>query len=342
MNKKQTSSPFLSLLEHYVNVYMPQSKGLSGNTVASYKACFRLLLNFMKAEKGIDASCITFRMLDQNTISGFLDWLENVRNCSALTRNQRLAALCAFSEYAQNHDFDAASCFRLAVVRIPQKKAKGKERAFFTSEEVKLLLSLPEERTATGRRDKVLLTTMYASGARAQEICDLKVGDLRLINNRYVLHILGKGRKARQVQIGTAPTAILQGYLGHRRIDTQPDSHIFSSQTHEKMSVSCVEAIFKKYVSMARVQRPDLFREASYPPHSMRHTTAVSMLEAGVSLPVIKAFLGHAQLSTTEVYASMRQETVNEKVKQWNESFWSPCMETKANEKKDGIPAFLR
>lgn len=342
MGKKQAGSHFLSLLEHYVNVYMPQSKGLSGNTVASYKACFRLLLNFMKTEKGIDASCITFRMLDQNTISGFLDWIENVRNCSTLTRNQRLAALCAFSEYAQNHDFDAASCFRLAVARVPRKKAVGKERAFFTPEEVKLLLSLPEERTETGMRDKVLLATMYASGARAQEICDLKVGDLRLINSRYVLHILGKGRRARQVQIGTVPTAILQGYLEHRRIEAQPNRHIFSSQTHEKMSVSCVEAVFKKYVSMARRQRPDLFKETSYPPHSMRHTTAVGMLEAGVPLPVIKVFLGHAQLSTTEVYASMRQEAVNEKVRLWNESFWSPCMETEVNEKRDDIPAFLR
>lgn len=323
MRKKKAEGNFLKQLEHFVNVYMPDSRGLSKNTVISYKAAFRILIQFFYEKKSVLASSITFEMLTVETLNEFLDWLEKERNCSPLTRNQRLAALYSFSEYAQNRDFEAASCFRMAVIKIPMKKAKGKERAFFTPGEIKILLELPNPENNTGPRDKVLLSVMYASGARAQEICDLRIRDIRFSDGKAVLHIVGKGRKARQVQIGKSPAAMLENYIKRRSLEGKADRHVFSSQTHEHMTVSCVEAIFQKYVSMAKEAHPEMFKSDSYPPHSMRHTTAVCMLEAGVPLPVIKSFLGHAQLATTEIYASLSQETVNKKVQEWNEAYWS-------------------
>ena len=339
--RKKNDGAFLKHLEHFVNVYMPDARGLSQNTVTSYKAAFRLLIQFMYEKKGVSASDITFEMLTAEVINAFLDWLEMERSCSPLTRNQRLAALYAFSEYAQNRDFDAVSCFRMAVIKIPMKKARGKERAFFTPTEIKILLELPNPENITGFRDRILLSVMYASGARAQEICDLRVRDIRFGGGRAVLHIVGKGRKARQVQIGKSPASMLESYIKRRSLDGKPDRHVFSSQTHEQMTVSCVEAIFKKYVNMAKETHAELFKCDSYPPHSMRHTTAVCMLEAGVPLPVIKSFLGHAQLATTEIYASLSQETVNKKVSEWNEMYWSHCKNGE-NEKPSNTPDFLR
>lgn len=340
MRKKKSEGAFLKHLEHFITVYMPDSKGLSQNTVISYKAAFRVLIQFFYDKKGIAASDITFDMLNVEVLNEFLDWLEKERNCSPLTRNQRLAALYSFSEYAQNRDFEAASCFRMAVIKIPMKRAKGKERAFFAPSEIKLLLELPNPKNSIGFRDRVLLSIMYASGARAQEICDLKVRDIRFSEGKAVLHIVGKGRKARQVQIGKSPAAMLEKYIKRRSLSEKPERHVFSSQTHEQMTVSCVEAIFKKYVSLAKEAHPDMFKSDSYPPHSMRHTTAVCMLEAGVPLPVIKSFLGHAQLATTEIYASLSQETVNKKVQEWNAAYWSHC---KAEETLETIntPDFL-
>lgn len=340
MRKKKSEGHFLKHLEHFVNVYMPDARGLSKNTVISYKATFRILILFFYEKKGVPASDITFEMLTANAISEFLDWIETERNCSVLTRNQRLAALYSFSEYAQNRDFDAASCFRMAVIKIPMKKAKGKERAFFTPAEIKILLELPNPENSIGLRDRVLLSVMYASGARAQEICDLRVRDIRFSDGKAVLHIIGKGRKARQVQIGKSPAVMLKTYIRRMSLEEKTDRHVFSSQTHEQMTVSCVEAIFKKYVSMAKAAHPDMFKCDSYPPHSMRHTTAVCMLEAGVPLPVIKSFLGHSQLATTEIYASLSQETVNKKVLEWNEAYWSHCKEEETREPSN-TPDFL-
>jgi site-specific recombinase XerD len=334
-------TPVLGLLKEFVEVHMPVARGLSPNTVTSYKACFRLLFEFMESKRGIGASDVRFADLDQEALADFLDWIEGDRGCSALTRNQRLAALRAFSEFAQNRDFDAAACFRRAALKVPMKKAVGKERAFFTTEEVKILLALPRASTKTGLRDKVLLSVMHASGARAQEICDLTVGDLRDDGDRIALRIVGKGCKARQVRIGTQPSSMLRRYVRHRGIDNQPESHVFSSQTHEKMTVSCVEGIFKKYVRTAKAQFPTLFRSDSYPPHSMRHTTATGMIEAGVRLPVIKSFLGHSRLATTEIYATMTQESVDDEVAKWSESFWGHCKEDDREQSGPTPPDFL-
>ena len=106
--------------------------------------------------------------------------------------------------------------------------------------------------------------------------------------------------------------------IARRRIVAEPDRHVFSSQTHEKMTVSCIEGIFNKYVHLAKDENPKLFKESSYPPHSMRHSTASHMLEAGVPLVVIKNFLGHKSLQSTQIYAELSQNTVDKHLKEWN------------------------
>ena len=320
MRKK--SSVFIPLLEDYFTSYLPYSRGLSVNTVNSYKQCFLLLLTFMQEKKDKAADEVSFADLGYDTLQEFLRWLESERGCTAATRNQRLSALSAFSEYAQRRDFDAASLFRTAVNKVPFKKTVNKPRAVFTRDEVRILLSLPDERHETGLRDKVLLSVMYATGARAQEICDLRVRDLRFGETDSVATLNGKGAKTRRVRIGKSCTVSIRGYIRHRKIASQPGRHVFSSQTHEQMTVSCVEGIFKKYVAIAKIENPGLFNADSYPPHSMRHSTASHLLEAGVDIVTIKNILGHASLQTTQIYAEMSQETVDRKLKEWNEKWF--------------------
>ena len=159
----------------------------------------------------------------------FFNWLEAERNCKPVTRNQRLSAISAFSEYAQNRDFDAASVFRRAVVRIPKKKYENQTRAVFTRDEVKILLSIPIEATNTGLRDKVLLSFMYATGARAQEVCDFKVKDFRFDGKSATVTLFGKGSKRRQIGITIKLAEILSRNIKYRHIEELPDKHIFSS-----------------------------------------------------------------------------------------------------------------
>lgn len=339
MNK---ASDFLRVLDAFITTYLPCSVGASPNTVKSYKYAFRLLIEFMYKEKGIEADKITFEKLDYKTLTDFFTWIESVRGCSASTKNQRLSAIASFSAYAQNRDFAAASVFRNSLNKIPMKKSRHKQRAILTREEVAILLAIPNENREICLRDKILLSLMYASGARAQEICDLTVGNLQFHQKGATLNITGKGRKSRRIGIPIACATLLKQYIEHRKISDKPERHIFSSQTHEQMTVSCIEGIFKKYITIAKKEKPSMFLAGSYPPHSMRHTTASHMLEAGVPLVVIKNFLGHAFLQSTQIYADISQDTVNRHLKEWNEK-WFPSNidERKNSQRLNRIPDFL-
>jgi site-specific recombinase XerD len=336
-------SNFLKLLDDFINNYLPFSVGLSLNTVTSYKYAFRLLIEFMFAKKGIPADKIIFAHLDYNTLLEFFNWIEKDRGCSIATKNQRLSAILSFSAYAQNRDLLAASIFRTSVLKIPMKKGHGKPRAVFTTQEISILLRLPNEHSEIGIRNKVLLSLMYASGARAQEICNLTVVDIEFLSKGTRLKLNGKGGKARRIGIPDNCGKILQKYITHRRIANKPDRHVFSSQTHEKMTISCIEGIFNKYVTQAKNENPVLFKESSYPPHSMRHATGSHMLEAGVPIVVIKNFLGHKSIQSTQIYAELTQNTIEKHLKEWNDKWFSHNSgELKATEPYDKkIPDFL-
>lgn len=268
--------------------------------------------------------------------------MEKKRNCKPTTRNQRLSAISAFSEYAQNRNFDAASVFRISVIKIPIKKCKNQERLAFTRDEIKILLNLPNEHYETGLRDKVLLSFMYATGARAQEVCDLKVSYLKIDSKSASVMLVGKGTKMRQVGISKTLAETVQRYIRHRHIEKYPERCIFSSQTHEKMTISCVEGIYKKYVNLARTQNPSLFLQRSYPPHSMRHSTACHLLEAGVDIVTIKNILGHVSVQTTQIYAEISQDTVDKKLKEWNETWFGNKEKIEIKNDAKDISDFLK
>ena len=343
-------STLLLLLESWLGEYLPDQEGKRTNTIKSYRDSWRILIQFMYEIKGTPADRVDFKSLDYATLIEFFDWLKDERKSSASTRNARLAAITKFSEYAQNRDIDAASCFRTACVKLPYKKlSDAKERAYFTQAEIKIFLSLPDAKDKTGYRDQVILCILYASGMRAEEICALTVGDISFLpDGRASLLIHGKGGKSRRIKLSEKPSAILKKYISHRRISNQHARHVFSTQRNEMMSTSALEESFSKYVKRAKEQNKDLFHEETYTPHSMRHTTAVHMVEAGVPLLVIKQFLGHAHLTTTEIYAKMSQSTVNEKLKGWDEEYWHDKYIDSLNENdadettKTNTPDFLR
>ena len=315
-NKKQPE--FMDILYDFINEYMPIVAGLSDNTIRLYKATFRLLLRYFQNERNISCEAIRFRNLDRATLVSFLNWLESEQHCSIATRNVRLASLSSFAAYAQSQNSDAALVFLASIRKIPAKKTAACPRIFFTREEVSVLLRIPDTSSSIGRRDAVLLSLMYASGARAQEVCDLKVQNVSFQGQTTTLTITGKGKKTRRVLIARSCAEMLQRYLLWRKIDQELDRYIFSSQTHEQMTISCVEAIFKKYLAIAKSQNPSMFMEKRYTPHTMRHTCAMHMLEAGVPMMAIKNFLGHASVTTTERYAELTQSTINQKIKEWN------------------------
>ena len=181
---------------------------------------------------------------------------------------------------------------------------------------------------------------MYTTGARAQEIYDFTVADLHINGKSASVTLLGKGSKIRQIGVSLPLAETVQKYIRHRHIERHSRQHVFSSQTDELMTVSCVEGIYKKYVTIAQEKHPDLFLQDSYPPHSMRHSTACHLLEAGVDIVTIRNILGHVSVQTTQIYAEMSQDSVDKKLKEWNDTWFGNKIELK--ESKMDIPDFLK
>ena len=235
--------------------------------------------------------------------------------------------------------------------KIEAKRGLQEARSHFTIEEVRILIDLPKLNTQSGRRNATILTFMFASGCRAQELCDLQVKNVEFRpDGDAKISFLGKGRKRRNITIAPEVATVLKKYMKYRGILDVPEAYVFNTQNRPQMSVSCLEEIYSKYVTQAKTEYPLLFQDR-YSPHSMRHTTAISMLSAGVPLAIIRVFLGHEHISTTEIYATITQPDMDAALKQWNESFWK-CIEHDESDNEiaedsvkdvnDIIPDFLK
>lgn len=179
--------------------------------------------------------------------------------------------------------------------------------AYLSKEHLTALLAQPNLSTEKGRRDAVLLSILYDTGARVQELIDMSVGDLRLTQPAQI-RILGKGRKIRIVPLMQSTVELMRDYLQEHHLDTPEkfDYPLFQSHQGKRLSRSGVRYIFKKYAQHVRKQHPEFNQRIS--PHSMRHTKGMHLLQGGVSLDIIRDFLGHVDIKTTEIYARANLE----------------------------------
>ncbi|MCL1874664.1 MAG: site-specific integrase [Synergistaceae bacterium] len=332
----------LPALADFFSTYLPKTRGLSENTSRSYRHAFKLLLLYVYGRRRVPFEKIEFTHLENGMVVEWLNSLEEKRECSTITRNQRLAAIASFAKFALRNNFDGALSFCAEVERIPKKKTcKRAPAAYMTREEIAVLLRLPDLGRKNGRRDRTILSTLYATGARAQELCDIRVCDVRFADPVTVA-LKGKGEKTRVVVIPEQCAALLKRHIeceGAHNSAQDSRCHVFSSQTHEHMTISCLEAIVKKYIEMAKTLRTDLFRN-NYTPHSFRHTIAMHMLDSGIPLPVIKTFLGHASIATTMVYVAADFELVSKYLKD-KDPYAAQEIES-TQEQGIVLPAFLR
>ena len=312
---KRKSCEVTTLLEEFFTEHLPHVKGLQENSIIAYQYAFRLLFQYLEETKGLTHEKVTFDDLGGKTIEEFLFYLEQERGCSVRTRNLRRAAIVAFAKFASKKAFSVSLPFYNEAVNLPKKRVpKNPDFKHFTKEEIAIILQLPNTSRAVGQRNVTILSLLYASGARAQELCDITLGSITL-GSPTKIRLTGKGSKTRMITIPDTCTAIIKEYLRSRNLELDSQDtknrHLFSSQTNEHMSISCVEEVVKKYVQQAKSEYPHLFKENSYTPHSFRHSIAVHMLEAGESLFAIKAFLGHSSIVSTAIYAQVTPELAN-------------------------------
>jgi site-specific recombinase XerD len=305
---------FAYSLTSYLSKYLPGEVGASSNTIQSYRDTFSLLIKYC-AQKGMPAEKLTLNQLDRKLIEDFLGWLEAERKCAASTRNQRLAAIHAFFKYLQLEQPQALFQFQ-QVLAIPMKKAQKKSINYLTLDAIKKLLDMPDRSTKSGRRDLVLLSLIYDSGARVQEIADAKVADLRL-HPPATVKITGKGNKTRIVPLMEPMVKLLGQYLkdNNLHLPQRNEYPLFCNNRGNKLSRSGIAYILKKHFNKAKESYPEYFPNI-ISPHSVRHSKAMHLLQSGVNLIYIRDLLGHVNVQTTEIYAkadsSMKRKALEE------------------------------
>lgn len=300
-------------ISYFLSNYMAGQRNLSPNTIKAYRDVFILLLRFCRDIKNITVEKLTIKQIDVDLVDEFLTYLEKDRNCSPRTLNHRLTTLHAFFRYIQVKDPTyLMQCQQ--ILAIPLRRFSCPEVSYLSKDHLAALLSQPNIEKSSGRRDAVLLSVLYDSGARVQELIDLTVGDVRLVAPAQI-RILGKGRKIRVVPLMDNTVNLLNNYLSENNL-LLPETFtypLFRNYQGNKLTRVGVNYILKKYERLVREANPYFKQKIS--PHTLRHTKGMHLLQGGVSLDIIRDFLGHVDIKTTEIYARANIEMKREAIK---------------------------
>ena len=272
-------------------------RGASARTVESYRDAFELLFGYLEQRLGKPASALSMADLDAPMILDFLDHLETARQNRARARNARLAAVHSFMRYAAVRD-PASLPVTTRVLAIPAKRFDRPVLGYLTREQVTAILAAPDRATWSSQRDAALSAVAYNTGARVSELISLQVRDV-LVDRQTALLLRGKGRKQRVIPLWTTTAAELRAWL--TRISPSPQAPVFPNRSGTAMTRSGVRDRLDRAVAAAQEVCPPL-RGQHVSPHTLRHSTAVHLLQSGTDLAVIALWLGHSSPAVTHQY----------------------------------------
>jgi integrase/recombinase XerD len=289
--------PLGPVLRRYFCEYLISQRDLSPRTIESYRDTFRLLLGFLEQRYRVKPDVVCVDDLDAPRILMFLDDLERRRGNTARTRNARLAAIRSFLRHATAAD-PLLLPVAQQVLAIPAKRFERASVGHLTREQIQTIVDSPDVGTFSGKRDRVLLMLLYNTGARVSELAGLRVQDVSL-ESRMSVHIRGKGRKNRSVPLWRQTVKLLRAWL--RQLNGPPDSPLLPNARGNPMTRSGVAQRLRLAVQRAASEHQTL-RSTRISPHTIRHTTAMHLLQSGVDLSVIAMWLGHETTQTTHQY----------------------------------------
>jgi site-specific recombinase XerD len=297
MTSSTTNTDLARLLQAFFCQHLMQQRHASSRTVSSYRDTFRLLLRFAEAHAGTPVSRLSLSDLKASLILAFLDNLETQRHNTVRSRNARLAAIRAFLHYAAVEEPTALPVIQ-QVLAIPMKRFDRPLVGFLSRVEMEAILQAPDSQTWSGQRDRILLTTLYNTGARVSEIIAVRRMDLEREHGR-ALHLHGKGRKERVVPLWKRTSRLLRDWLP--RIGPEPQQPLFPNRYHQPMTRSGVASRLRE-ATHAAAESCHSLNDKCVSPHMVRHTTAMHLLQAGVDITVIALWLGHESVVTTHQY----------------------------------------
>lgn len=296
--------PFAQLLHAFFHDWLVQQRNVSHHTVLSYRDSWRLFLRFVAARKATSVAKLRLTDFTATEVLAFLQHTEQERKATIGTRNCRLAALRSFFAFVADRE-PLASGQCSDVLRIPTKQAPKPEIRSLDEDEITAILAQPDRSKAEGRRDHLLLAILYNTGARIQEALNLTPKALRL-DPPFQVRLFGKGRKERVCPLWPETVALLKDSL--KRNPCAESHTIFANRYGQPLGAAGVRFKLKQYVKTAAAKVPSLSGKR-VSPHLFRHSTAVSLVAAGVDVTVIRSWLGHASLDTTNRYAHADLET---------------------------------
>jgi site-specific recombinase XerD len=315
---------FFKLIRDFLTLYLPDQKAVSQNTVKSYRESLNLLLNYICDRNGINLGKLSFEYLSEAAVESFLDHLEKGRHCSVSTRNHRLACVRSFVKYAGDRDV-GVQAYVNELCNIPLKKeAKSPVISYFSEVALKTILEQPDTRKKKGLRNLFFMILMYDTGARNQELLDLKLSSIHFEGNSPYIVIVGKGRKTRLVPVMPKTVDHFKKYIAVFHSEFTPDNHLFYTERNGKryaMSPDNTERFIREYGIAAHSvnpEVPDLLH-----PHMFRHSRSMHLYRSGMPAALLSEWLGHAQIKTTlDYYAnadtSMKKEAIEKATSKLN------------------------
>lgn len=324
---KNDALSFYRLVRDFLTVYLPKQRGASPNTAKSYKDALNLFIDYISMSQGRPLTEVSFGCISRDLADGFLIWLETERKYSVGSRNQRMYAVKSFLKYAAEKDKTVMSVY-LDVDGISKKKdTRVKEIEFFSEAALEVILAQPDQKKKNGHRDLFFMILMYDTGARVQEILDLRLCDIRLEGNNPYIIITGKGARTRHVPIMERTCRHLDVYLHRFHVERKPDEYLFyidRKGNRSQMSIDNVEKFVSRYGKSAHEISSDV-PEHLYP-HMWRHSRAMHLYRNGMPLPLVAEWLGHAKMDTTrQFYANadttMKKEAIDKATSEMNPIF---------------------
>ncbi len=311
MKKTKMPNMLACALKDFFSDNLPNLRGMSPHTIHSYRDCFTLLLRFVAKQHGCSVTKLDIEDLNAEQVTSFLHILESERGNSSTTRNIRLAAIHSFFRYlAGKHPVQLEHCQQ--ILSIPYKRKIYRSVEYLEYDEMQSVFAAIDRTNGDGERDYALLVTMFNTGARVQEILDLRVCDL-LLTKPYHVRLFGKGRKERVCPLWPQTARLLKELL-EKRPNLLSNEYVFLNHRKQPLTRFGVRYILKKYCERAKKKNPTLSHKRLHP-HSMRHSTAVHLLKSGVDIVTISHWLGHANINTTNRYANidldMKREAIS-------------------------------
>lgn len=279
-------------------------RNLSINTQRSYRDAIRLLFGFISEHHAIEPARVTVEQVDADLVRAFLAHIEDERGNATATRNQRLAALHSLVRFISRQVPELVDQ-AIQIQAIPVRRTPTPVMPYLEKLEIDALLAVPNRQRPQGRRDYALLLTLYNTGARASELAMVTVGDLALHTSPSV-RFLGKGRKTRVCPLWAHTVDVLRDLLGGRS-PCPPNTRAFLNVRGNPVTRFGIHALLARTAEKAAATVPSL-KAKRVSPHTVRHTTAVHLLRAGVDINTIRAWLGHVSLETTNRYAEVDLE----------------------------------